>query len=197
VSEGDDSKEVEERRAAERDMVLSSSLKRTQVIDHRLFPPNFRRDRENLDAPGITVTPMRAARLALQFRAMPISARIIDGKALANSIRADVAAKIKATQALNPTFHPQLAIVQAGERPDSSTYVRMKAKAAQEVGIEFRHLQLPADAAVDQIVQVVKQLNGDEQVNGILVQLPLGDHIGADGERLVTESVSPEKDVDG
>ncbi len=128
---------------------------------------------------------------------MPISARIIDGKALANSIRADVAAKIKATQALNPTFHPQLAIVQAGERPDSSTYVRMKAKAAQEVGIEFRHLQLPADAAVDQIVQVVKQLNGDEQVNGILVQLPLGDHIGADGERLVTESVSPEKDVDG
>ncbi|KAF8350705.1 tetrahydrofolate dehydrogenase/cyclohydrolase [Amanita rubescens] len=128
---------------------------------------------------------------------MPTSARIIDGTALAKSIRAEVAAKIQATQALNPTFNPQLAIVQAGERPDSSTYVRMKAKAAQEVGIKFKHLQLPADAAVDQIVEVVKQLNGDEQVSGILVQLPLGDHIGADGERLVTESVSPEKDVDG
>lgn len=140
---------------------------------------------------------MRAARLALQFRAMPITAKIIDGKALAESIRADVAAKIKATQTLHPTFHPQLAIIQAGERPDSSTYVRMKAKAAQEVGIKFKHLQLPADAAVDQIVQVVNELNGDEQVSGILVQLPLGDHIGADGERLVTESVSPQKDVDG
>ncbi|KAF8746136.1 hypothetical protein AX14_000183 [Amanita brunnescens Koide BX004] len=130
-------------------------------------------------------------------RAMATSDRIIDGAAIAKSFRAEVAARIQATQAQDPTFFPQLAIVQAGKRTDSSTYVRAKEKAAAEVGIKFRHVQLPAEAAVDQIVQVVKELNDDEQVHGILVQLPLGDHITADSERLVTESVSPEKDVDG
>lgn len=113
------------------------------------------------------------------------------------SIRAQVAARIQATQAQHPDFLPQLAIVQAGERADSSTYVRAKERAAGEVGIKFKHVRLPAEAAIDQIVQVVKELNDDEQVSGILVQLPLGDHIAADGERFVTESVSPEKDVDG
>jgi methylenetetrahydrofolate dehydrogenase (NADP+)/methenyltetrahydrofolate cyclohydrolase/formyltetrahydrofolate synthetase len=133
----------------------------------------------------------------LRTRAMATSARIIDGTALAKSIRAQVAARIQATQAQHPDFLPQLAIVQAGERADSSTYVRAKERAAGEVGIRFKHVRLPAEAAVDQIVQVVKELNDDEQVSGILVQLPLGDHIAADGERFVTESVSPEKDVDG
>lgn len=87
--------------------------------------------------------------------------------------------------------------MQAGARPDSSVYVRMKIKAAEEVGILHKHVALPAEATVDEIVDVVKKLNNDDTVSGILVQLPLGDHIGADGERIVTEAVSPEKDVDG
>jgi methylenetetrahydrofolate dehydrogenase (NADP+)/methenyltetrahydrofolate cyclohydrolase/formyltetrahydrofolate synthetase len=87
--------------------------------------------------------------------------------------------------------------VQAGERPDSSTYVRMKAKAAEEAGIKFRHITVPVESTVDQIVKIVQDLNADEAVNGILVQLPLGDHIDSAGERLVTEAVSPQKDVDG
>jgi len=73
----------------------------------------------------------------------------------------------------------------------------MKIKAAQEVGIRHKHVALPAEATVDDVVEIVKQLNCDDTVSGILVQLPLGDHIGADGERIVTEAVSPEKDVDG
>jgi methylenetetrahydrofolate dehydrogenase (NADP+)/methenyltetrahydrofolate cyclohydrolase/formyltetrahydrofolate synthetase len=73
----------------------------------------------------------------------------------------------------------------------------MKLKAAEEVGICHKHITLPAEATVDEIVDIVKKLNNDNTVSAILVQLPLGDHIGVDGERIVTEAVSPEKDVDG
>lgn len=76
-------------------------------------------------------------------------------------------------------------------------YVRMKAKAAEEVGITFRHINLPAETTVDEVVEVVKKLNNDEAVSGILVQLPMGSHVGSEGERTVTEAVNPEKDVDG
>lgn len=73
----------------------------------------------------------------------------------------------------------------------------MKAKAAEEVGIKLKHVSLPAEASVEQVIQTVKSLNDDVSVSGVLVQLPLGDHVGPDNERLVTEAVSPEKDVDG
>jgi methylenetetrahydrofolate dehydrogenase (NADP+)/methenyltetrahydrofolate cyclohydrolase/formyltetrahydrofolate synthetase len=112
-------------------------------------------------------------------------------------VRDGVAARLKTMQATYPRFQPQLAIVQAGLRPDSTVYVKMKAKAAEEVGIGFRHIALPAETDVQSIVDIVKNLNDDEQVSGILVQLPLGDHVTPEGERLVTEAVSPEKDVDG
>ena len=76
-------------------------------------------------------------------------------------------------------------------------YVRMKAKAAEEVGIAFKHVTLPEEATTEEVVDVVQRLNADEGVSGILVQLPLGPHVGASGERTVTEAISPEKDVDG
>ncbi|KAI6005944.1 FTHFS-domain-containing protein [Pisolithus albus] len=113
------------------------------------------------------------------------------------SIRAAVGQKIKLYQAKYPHFQPQLVIVQAGDRPDSSVYVRMKAKAAEEVGIKFRHVNLPESATVDEVVSVVKKLNDDREISGILVQLPLGPHVDPDGVRTVTEAISPEKDVDG
>jgi 5,10-methylene-tetrahydrofolate dehydrogenase/methenyl tetrahydrofolate cyclohydrolase len=113
------------------------------------------------------------------------------------SVRDGVAARIKTMQATYPRFEPQLVIVQAGQRPDSTVYVKMKAKAAEEVGIKFRHIALPAETDVESIIDIVKKLNDDEQVSGILVQLPLGDHVTPEGERLVTEAVGPEKDVDG
>ena len=73
----------------------------------------------------------------------------------------------------------------------------MKAKASEEVGIKFSHITLPEEAPLEEVVDIVQKLNADPSVNGILVQLPLGPHIGADGERTVTEAISPEKDVDG
>ncbi|KAF9005654.1 FTHFS-domain-containing protein [Cyathus striatus] len=125
------------------------------------------------------------------------TANVIDGTSLAKSLRSDIADRIKSLQSKYPRFQPQLAIVQAGNRPDSDTYVRMKAKASEEIGIKFRHVTLPAESTVEEVVDVVQKLNDDETVSGILVQLPLGNHIKADGERKVTEAISPEKDVDG
>ncbi|TFY80839.1 hypothetical protein EWM64_g3178 [Hericium alpestre] len=125
------------------------------------------------------------------------SAKLIDGTAIAKSIREGVAERIKTLKSKYPRFEPRLAIVQAGARPDSSVYVRMKRKATEEVGIQFKHVTIPAEAAVDEVMEIVKDLNKDESISGILVQLPLGDHVDADGERAVTEAVSPEKDVDG
>ncbi|EKM55506.1 uncharacterized protein PHACADRAFT_256172 [Phanerochaete carnosa HHB-10118-sp] len=125
------------------------------------------------------------------------SAKLIDGTALAQQVRSEVAERIQSLKAKSPRFQPQLAIVQVGTRPDSSVYVRMKAKAAEEVGIKFQHVTLHEEAAVEEVVKVVQKLNADPGVSGILVQLPLGSHVGSDGERVVTEAVSPEKDVDG
>ncbi|KAI0256698.1 P-loop containing nucleoside triphosphate hydrolase protein [Lactifluus subvellereus] len=129
--------------------------------------------------------------------ASAISAKIIDGTAIAKSIRDEIAQRINTLKSRYPRFQPQLTIVQAGARPDSSLYVRMKTKAAEEVGILAKHITLPLESTVDEVVDVVKKLNSDNTVSGILVQLPLGDHISADGERIVTEAISPEKDVDG
>ena len=112
-------------------------------------------------------------------------------------IRDGIAQNIAAKRAQFPRFQPHLVILQAGARPDSSVYVRMKAKAATEAGIKFTHVQLDANATVDQVIDEVTKLNGDESVSGVLVQLPLGDHVGPEDERRVTEAVSPQKDVDG
>lgn len=73
----------------------------------------------------------------------------------------------------------------------------MKEKAAAEVGIKYTHIQLPAETKVEDVIKQVQRLNADEDVSGILVQLPLGDHVNSEGERKVTEAISPEKDVDG
>jgi len=113
------------------------------------------------------------------------------------SLRDDVAEKIRSWKSKYPRFQPQLAIIQAGSRPDSTLYIRMKEKAAEEVGITLNHITLPENTTVEEVVSVVKKLNDDISVSGVLVQLPLGPHVGPDGERTVTEAVSPEKDVDG
>lgn len=129
--------------------------------------------------------------------AAAVSAKVIDGTTIAKSLRDNVAQRVNALKSKYPRFQPQLTIVQAGARPDSIVYVRMKLKAAEEVGIRHKHITLPAEATVDEIVAIVKKLNNDDTVSAILVQLPLGDHIGVDGERIVTEAINPEKDVDG
>jgi len=116
---------------------------------------------------------------------------------LFRSVRENVRERIDALKAQNPNFKPNLCIVQVGKDGASTTYIKMKRLAAEECGMKFTHLHLPDGCSEAEIVKQVKLLNEDPEVDGVLVQLPLGDHINADAERRVTEAVSPEKDVDG
>ncbi|KAG9091943.1 tetrahydrofolate synthase [Ceratobasidium sp. 370] len=129
----------------------------------------------------------------------PGEARVIDGTALAKEIRSTVASRVAALRTVNPRFHPHLAIVQAGSRPDSTAYIRMKTKACEEVGIKSTHVQLPGDVSINGVLDAIKELNEDEGVSGVLVQLPIGDGdgIGPEGERVVIEALGAQKDVDG
>ncbi|HEY3489935.1 MAG TPA: bifunctional methylenetetrahydrofolate dehydrogenase/methenyltetrahydrofolate cyclohydrolase FolD [Candidatus Deferrimicrobiaceae bacterium] len=120
-------------------------------------------------------------------------AQIIDGKAIAASVRAQVAVKVKDFVA-RTGITPCLTVVLVGEDPASQVYVRNKGKACSEAGILSRQIDLPATVQERELLALVAELNADRSVNGILVQLPLP---GPIDEAKVIEAISPEKDVDG
>ena len=120
-----------------------------------------------------------------------MSATIIDGKAFAARLREKIAAK---TSALADTLQPGLAVVLVGENPASQVYVRSKTKQAAEVGIKTFDHKLPDTVSQDELLALVHDLNSNPEVHGILVQLPLPDHIDAD---LVLLAIDPAKDADG
>jgi 5,10-methylene-tetrahydrofolate dehydrogenase/methenyl tetrahydrofolate cyclohydrolase len=120
-------------------------------------------------------------------------AKLIDGKATADKIRAEVAAAVQARLAAGKS-RPGLATVLVGENPASQTYVHSKQKACAEVGIESFGFDLPATTPQADLEKLIRQLNNDPKVNGILVQLPLP--AGLDEQRVLAE-ISVEKDVDG
>lgn len=122
-----------------------------------------------------------------------MTAQLIDGKLIAQQVRESVAAEVaKRTAAGKPK--PTLATVLVGERPDSAAYVASKGKACLELGMGSISEHLPADATQKQVEQLVKRLNADPTVSGILVQLPMPAHI--DEERVLA-LINIEKDVDG
>jgi 5,10-methylene-tetrahydrofolate dehydrogenase/methenyl tetrahydrofolate cyclohydrolase len=118
---------------------------------------------------------------------------IIDGKAVADRLQSQIAEAVQHMVAQHG-IRPGLAAVLVGENPASQTYVRMKRKACAEVGIESFGHELPADTDQATLEALVRDLNADPKVNGILVQLPLPDHLDAEG---VLSLISIEKDVDG
>lgn len=122
-----------------------------------------------------------------------MAAKIIDGKALAASLRKEIAAEIqqRSTQGLK---QPGLAVILVGEDPASHIYVRNKRLACDEVGIKSFYYQLPSNTEEEEIIELIQQLNQNEEVHGILLQLPLPEHI--DSEKLL-ELIHPDKDVDG
>ena len=122
-----------------------------------------------------------------------MTAQIIDGKQIAANIRAKVADDVKAMKA-KTGYIPGLATVLVGDDPASATYVRMKQRACAEADIRSIGKLLPTDTTQDELVGLVAQLNKDPEVNGILVQLPLPDHID---EETVLNSIYLKKDVDG
>jgi len=120
-------------------------------------------------------------------------AKVIDGKAIAAAVRAEVRAKVEALAAARGVV-PGLHVLLVGDDPGSAVYVRNKEKACAEVGVRTVTHRLPADTAEDDVLAIVRRLNADPDVDGILVQLPLPRHMSADR---VTDAVDPAKDVDG
>ncbi|MFM9970216.1 MAG: bifunctional methylenetetrahydrofolate dehydrogenase/methenyltetrahydrofolate cyclohydrolase FolD [Burkholderiales bacterium] len=118
--------------------------------------------------------------------------KIIDGAALARTIRAELTTRVAALTASGN--RPGLAVVLVGEDPASQVYVRNKSKACEEAGIaSFQHT-LPASTSQDELLALVLQLNNDPKVHGILVQLPVPKHISADA---IIKAISAAKDADG
>lgn len=122
-----------------------------------------------------------------------MTALVLDGKAVAESIYARIEARVRDRIAAGGT-RPQLATVLVGDDPASATYVRMKQKSCERVGIASSDHRLPEIATTDEVVALVSGLNASEDVSGILVQMPMPPQIDAEA---VVEAVSPVKDVDG
>jgi len=122
-----------------------------------------------------------------------MTAQLIDGKAIAATIRGEIKAEVEEMKAKYGKV-PGLATVLVGERKDSQTYVRMKKKACAEVGITSFGHDVPADVSQEELLKIVQDLNANPEVHGILVQLPLPDHID---EEEILGAISLDKDVDG
>jgi methylenetetrahydrofolate dehydrogenase (NADP+) / methenyltetrahydrofolate cyclohydrolase len=122
-----------------------------------------------------------------------MTAQLIDGTAIAQKVRNEVKDKV-AKRLAEGKSQPGLATVLVGERIDSATYVSMKQKACAELGMTSYHHPVPADITQEELENLIKELNADPKVHGILVQLPLPSHL--DEERVLA-LISIEKDVDG
>ena len=118
-----------------------------------------------------------------------MTARIIDGKAVAAALRTSLASRLAGL-----SFRPRLIVILVGDDPASAVYVRNKDRAAREVGIEPETIRLPADTGEGAVLAEIGRLNSDDSVDGILVQLPLPPQIRP---RAVIEAIDPAKDVDG
>ncbi len=122
-----------------------------------------------------------------------MAAQIIDGKALSSKVKEGLKVEVEALRAKYGR-PPGIAVVRVGEDPASKVYVTSKEKTAQELGFGSWHHHLDAAVTQAELLALVQRLNADEQVDGILVQLPLPKHIDSNA---VLESIDPSKDVDG
>ncbi|MGP1564032.1 MAG: bifunctional methylenetetrahydrofolate dehydrogenase/methenyltetrahydrofolate cyclohydrolase FolD [Treponema sp.] len=121
-----------------------------------------------------------------------MAAQIIDGKSIAQSIREEI--KIKTEALKTKGISPCLAVILVGSNPASVSYVTGKQKALAEVGMNDRSVRLPESTTEQELISLIQELNADKNVHGILVQLPLPQHI--DEEKIIL-AIDPAKDVDG
>ncbi len=121
-----------------------------------------------------------------------MSATIIDGKAVAAEVKADVAKKV--SELKEKGIIPCLAVILVGNNPASVSYVTGKRKALAEAGMADKSMELPESTTEEELLKLIAELNADDTVHGILVQLPLPKHIN---EEKVTNAIDPKKDVDG
>jgi methylenetetrahydrofolate dehydrogenase (NADP+)/methenyltetrahydrofolate cyclohydrolase len=123
-----------------------------------------------------------------------MTAEIIDGKQIAGRVRIDVAREVEAFAEQFAGERPGLATILVGDDPGSAVYVAGKQKASREVGMAPSNYPLPADTSREDLAELIERLNADPSVDGILLQLPLPEHL--DGVEL-TGLIDPDKDVDG
>lgn len=115
-------------------------------------------------------------------------ANLIDGRQISSQLKSRIKAKVKAAD-----FQPGLAVILVGDDPASKVYVNSKEKACQKAGFLSRKIVLDKDISQQQLLEEVEKLNEDPKIHGILVQLPLPDHLD---EKIVIENIDPKKDVD-
>lgn len=118
--------------------------------------------------------------------------KIIDGKSIASNIRIELRDEVAALKSKGIT--PGLAVILVGEDPASISYVTGKKRACDEIGILSKSFELPEDTTEEKLLNLVEELNSDDEIDGILVQLPLPAHID---ELKVINTITPSKDVDG
>lgn len=121
-----------------------------------------------------------------------MTARIIDGKAIAGEIRSDLVKKVQELHSKG--IKPGLAVILVGDNSASAVYVRMKKRACEEIGINSAVHRLPEETSQEELLKLIAELNSDNGTHGILVQLPLPAHLN---EEEVIHAISPMKDVDG
>ena len=119
--------------------------------------------------------------------------KLIDGKQLAQNLRGEIAAGVERLKA-EKGVTPGLAVILVGDNPASVSYVTAKEKACAEAGMLSREIRLPAETTEADLVALVRELNEDPAIHGILVQLPVPKHIS---DKAVIDAIAPEKDVDG
>ena len=122
-----------------------------------------------------------------------MTATIIDGKIIAAEVRAEAQVEVKKFVELYKT-NPCLAVVLVGENPASQVYVRTKSKMAKEIGMDVEDHIKDIDISEKELIDLINQLNNNDKVNGILVQLPLPDHVDS---RVIIDAIDPIKDADG
>jgi methylenetetrahydrofolate dehydrogenase (NADP+)/methenyltetrahydrofolate cyclohydrolase len=122
-----------------------------------------------------------------------MTATIIDGKIIAAEVRAEAKQEVEKFVGLYKT-NPCLAVVLVGENPASQVYVRTKSKMAKEIGMDVEDHIKDIDISEKELIDLINQLNNNDKVNGILVQLPLPDHIDS---RVIIDAIDPIKDADG
>ncbi|XP_053193296.1 C-1-tetrahydrofolate synthase, cytoplasmic [Scomber japonicus] len=142
------------------------------------------------------------AALSLRLRASSCQgscrsiATVISGNKTSKLVRERLKKEVENMRTQFSGFRPSLVVLQVGDRDDSNLYISHKLKAAAEIGIDAKHVRLPSSATQNEVLQSIMAVNDNLSVHGLIVQLPL-DSVNAIDNELVTNAVSPEKDVDG
>lgn len=137
-----------------------------------------------------------ALRLGVSAAGRRSIATVVSGNKTSRLVRDRLKKEVDQMKNLFSGFRPALVVLQVGDRDDSNLYISSKLKAAAEIGIDARHVRLPRSATQEEVLRSIMAVNDDSSVHGLIVQLPLDSAHPMDSE-LITNAVSPEKDVDG